>query len=156
MLEWKRGWERRHIKREQENFPWQPTHSNQPGLKEWKIPSLKTREAEAGGFLSSKPAWSTEWVPGQPGLHRETLSRKTNKQTKKTKQNTTKRNNIQGWRDGSTVMISAHTQKAKPGLAHACNPSVGWVNWQDLQVVNLTENWELQVLQETLPWRNKV
>jgi hypothetical protein len=34
-----------------------------------------TREAEAGGFLSSRPAWSTEWVPGQPGLHRETLSR---------------------------------------------------------------------------------
>jgi hypothetical protein len=36
-----------------------------------------TWEAEAGGFLSSRPAWSTEWVPGQPGLHRETLSRKT-------------------------------------------------------------------------------
>jgi hypothetical protein len=34
-----------------------------------------TREAEAGGFLSSRPPWSTEWVPGQPGLHRETLSR---------------------------------------------------------------------------------
>jgi hypothetical protein len=33
-----------------------------------------TREAEAGGFLSSRPAWSTEWVPGQPELHRETLS----------------------------------------------------------------------------------
>jgi hypothetical protein len=31
-------------------------------------------EAEAGGFLSSRPAWSTAWVPGQPGLHRETLS----------------------------------------------------------------------------------
>jgi hypothetical protein len=33
-----------------------------------------TWEAEAGGFLSSRPAWSTEWVPGQSGLHRETLS----------------------------------------------------------------------------------
>jgi hypothetical protein len=30
-----------------------------------------TWEAEAGGFLSSRPAWSTEWVPGQPGLYRE-------------------------------------------------------------------------------------
>jgi hypothetical protein len=38
-----------------------------------------TREAEAGGFLSSRPAWSTERVPGQPGLHRETLSQKTQK-----------------------------------------------------------------------------
>jgi hypothetical protein len=35
-----------------------------------------TPEAEAGGFLSSRPVWSTEWVPGQPGLHRETLSQK--------------------------------------------------------------------------------
>jgi hypothetical protein len=43
-----------------------------------------TWEAEAGEFLSSRPAWSTELVPGQPGLHRETLSRKqTNKQTNK-------------------------------------------------------------------------
>jgi hypothetical protein len=38
-----------------------------------------TWEAEAGGFLSSRPVWSTKWVPGQPGLHRETLSQKTKK-----------------------------------------------------------------------------
>jgi hypothetical protein len=41
-----------------------------------------TWEAEAGRFLSSRPAWSTKWVPGQPGLHRETLSRKTRKKKK--------------------------------------------------------------------------
>jgi hypothetical protein len=45
-----------------------------------------TREAEAGGFLSLRPAWSTKWVLGQPGLYREILSQKTktktNKQTK--------------------------------------------------------------------------
>jgi hypothetical protein len=40
-----------------------------------------TWEAEASRFLSSRPAWSTELVPGQPGLHKETLSLKqTNKQ----------------------------------------------------------------------------
>jgi hypothetical protein len=44
-----------------------------------------TWEAEAGGFLSSRPAWSTEWGPGQPGLHRETLSQKTKKKKKKKK-----------------------------------------------------------------------
>jgi hypothetical protein len=33
-----------------------------------------TWEAEAGRFLSSRSAWSIKWVPGQPGLHRETLS----------------------------------------------------------------------------------
>jgi hypothetical protein len=38
-----------------------------------------TREAEADGFLSSRPAWSTKWVPGQPGLHRETLSQRKKK-----------------------------------------------------------------------------
>jgi hypothetical protein len=43
-----------------------------------------TWEAEAGGSLSLRPAWSTEWIPGQPGLHRETLS------WNKTKQNKTK------------------------------------------------------------------
>jgi hypothetical protein len=42
-----------------------------------------TWEAEAGGFLSSRPAWSTERVPEQPGLYRETLSRKTKKKKKK-------------------------------------------------------------------------
>jgi hypothetical protein len=39
----------------------------------WYIPW----EAEAGGFLNLRPAWSTEQVLGQPGLHREILSRKT-------------------------------------------------------------------------------
>jgi hypothetical protein len=34
-----------------------------------------TWEAEAGGFLSSRPAWSTQWVPGQPRLCRETVSK---------------------------------------------------------------------------------
>jgi hypothetical protein len=38
-----------------------------------------TCEAEAGGFLSSRSAWSTKWVPGQPGLHKETLSQKKKK-----------------------------------------------------------------------------
>jgi hypothetical protein len=55
-----------------------------------------TWEAEAGGFLSSRPTWSTEWVPGQPGLHRQTLSWKTKKQTNNNNKN-------MGWRDGSVV-----------------------------------------------------
>jgi hypothetical protein len=44
-------------------------------------------QEEAGGFLRLRPAWSTKWVPGQPGLYRETLSwkkkKKKYKQTKK-------------------------------------------------------------------------
>jgi hypothetical protein len=46
-----------------------------------------TWEAEAGRFLSLRPAWSTKWVPGQPGLHRKTLSRKTKKQKTKKQKN---------------------------------------------------------------------
>ena len=37
-------------------------------------PSIQ--EAEAGESLSSRPTWSTERVPSQPGLHREILSQK--------------------------------------------------------------------------------
>jgi hypothetical protein len=33
------------------------------------------REAESGS-PNSRPAWSTQWVPGQPELHRENLSQK--------------------------------------------------------------------------------
>ena len=44
-----------------------------------------TQEAEAGRSLCLRPAWSTEWVPGQPGLHRETLSQKQTNKQKKTK-----------------------------------------------------------------------
>ena len=45
----------------------------QPGVVVYSF-NPSTWEAEAGGFLSLKPAWSTKGVPGQPGLlHRETL-----------------------------------------------------------------------------------
>jgi hypothetical protein len=45
-----------------------------------------TWEAETGGFLSSRPAWSKERVPGQPGLNRETLSQRKKKKRKKKKE----------------------------------------------------------------------
>ena len=38
-----------------------------------------TQEAEAGRSLSLRPDLSTEQVPVQPGLHRETLSQTTTK-----------------------------------------------------------------------------
>jgi hypothetical protein len=53
--------------------------------------SLSICEAEAGRSLSSRPAWSTERVPAQPGLYRGSLSqtnKQTNKQTKPNKQKT--------------------------------------------------------------------
>ena len=41
---------------------------------------------EAGRFLSSRAAWSTEWFPRQPGPYREILSRKNKNKQKKTTQ----------------------------------------------------------------------
>ena len=39
---------------------------------------------EAGRFLSSRPVWSTKWVPGQPGLYKKTLSWKDKQKNKRT------------------------------------------------------------------------
>jgi hypothetical protein len=40
--------------------------------------NLSTWEAEADRFLSLRPAWSTDWVPGQLALHWETLFQNNN------------------------------------------------------------------------------
>jgi hypothetical protein len=70
--------------------------------------NLSTREAEAGGFLSSRPAWSTKWVPGQPGLYRETLSQKTKKKEKK-KKNWTYSSVAEGWPSAQETLGSKHS-----------------------------------------------
>jgi hypothetical protein len=44
-----------------------------------------SQEAEAGRSLSLRPDWRAEEVPGQPGLHRETLSQKPKIKTTKQK-----------------------------------------------------------------------
>jgi hypothetical protein len=46
-----------------------------------------TWETETGSFLSSRASWSTEWVPAQPGLYKETLFRGTKKRKIKKKRN---------------------------------------------------------------------
>jgi hypothetical protein len=66
-----------------------------------------TWEAEAGGFLSSRPAWSTEWVPGQPGLLRETLSQKT-------KQNKTKQTNKK--QEKMCIMAQCYSSKGSRNM----------------------------------------
>ena len=45
-----------------------------------------TWEAEAARFVSSKPAWTSPWAPGQPGLHREACLGKRNLSRKKSYQ----------------------------------------------------------------------
>jgi len=53
------------------------------GLQKWAVArqwkqafNPSTWEAEARGSLSLRARWSTEQVPGQLGLHRETLFQK--------------------------------------------------------------------------------
>ena len=36
--------------------------------------NFRNQEREAGRPMGLRPMWSTEQVPGKPGLHRETLS----------------------------------------------------------------------------------
>ena len=48
-------------------------------------PSIQ--EAEAGRFLSSRPAWSTDWIPGLPGLHTEKPCLKNQKSNSKSNNN---------------------------------------------------------------------
>jgi hypothetical protein len=80
-----------------------------------------TREAEAGGFLSSRPAWSTKWVPGQPGLHRETLSRKTKKKEKE----------------------EGRRQRMKEGQANKCMKCDSWniVNFLGIATQSSSHTW---------------
>jgi hypothetical protein len=51
-------------------------HAFNPSIWEWEV----------GRFLSLRPAWSIKWVPGQPGLHRETLYQKNKNKIKKNQQ----------------------------------------------------------------------
>ena len=44
-----------------------------------------TWEAKAARFVSSKPTWTSQWAPGQPGLHREAYLGKRNLSRKKKK-----------------------------------------------------------------------
>ena len=71
-----------------ENAPW----------RWWRTPFIPAlgRQKQAD-LLSSRPAWSTQQVPGQPGLHGEALSQKTKKNTikKERKKETKKETNTE-------------------------------------------------------------
>jgi hypothetical protein len=57
-----------------------------------------TRKAETGKFLSSRPAWSTERVPGQKPCLKNKTKQNNNNNNNKNKNSKTKQ---MGWRDGS-------------------------------------------------------
>jgi hypothetical protein len=53
----------------------------QPRVDRWIVIHLWS-EMDYYSVIKMRPAWSTEWVPGQLGLQRETLSWKTKNKTK--------------------------------------------------------------------------
>ena len=67
---------------DQSRATWEPISKNQILGVVAHIFNPSIQEAEAGRFLGSRPPWSTKWVLGQPGLFRETLSRKNTKKKK--------------------------------------------------------------------------
>ena len=73
----------------------------------------RTREAKVGGFLSSRPAWSTKWVPVQPGLYRETLSWKTKKKERDRQTDTDRQTGRQWW---YTPLIPTLSRRARGSL----------------------------------------
>lgn len=62
-------------------------------------------EAKAGESISSRSIWSSEQVPGQPSLHRNTLSPKT-----KQKQKNPKTNNNKKRPENTTVQLINYTR----------------------------------------------
>jgi hypothetical protein len=83
-----------------------------------------TWEAEAGGFLSSRPAWSTEWVPGQPRLHRETLSGKN--------KNKNKNKNLSHWRHSGCLEPHTCSLGTQPPILKTYMPDSSLVSWTGL------------------------
>lgn len=77
-----------------------------------------TQEAREGGFLSLMPTGSKERVPGQPGVHRETMSQKHHERKKVGKEKGKegrKEGDREGGREGgkSKIILFVVTQPQK-------------------------------------------
>jgi hypothetical protein len=86
-----------------------------------------TWEAEAGGFLSLRPAWSIKVSSGQPGLHREILFRKTKKKQKKNKkkpkkQKTNKKKTKKEKKRKEKKRKEKKKEKSQANFCYICKP----------------------------------
>ena len=68
--------------------------------------------------MSSRPAWSIEWVPGQLGLKRDPVSKKTKKRKKKTSTRLMPRPD----KDTHKKIIPPQKEKEKQGIKLKTNP----------------------------------
>jgi hypothetical protein len=74
--------------------------------------------------VSSRSSWSTKQVPGQPGLHRETLSQKKKKQKQKTKNKKQKTKNKKQKTKNKAKQSKAKQSKAKQSTQQNSSSSV--------------------------------
>lgn len=96
-------------------------HSCEPSLRDaLEAPRRETQELSTtlGLRVNSRPAWSTQQVPEQPGLHRETLSQTNKKLLQGGGDNELKRSNQPGlgsMKGGDEPQGPVH---AKPRIYH--------------------------------------
>ena len=98
-----------------------------------------TWEAEEGRFLSSRPTWAIEWVPGQPRLHKETRSQKKKKQKKKKR----KRKKRRRWLSGKDPLLWKQKDLSSH-LPHTCRTACGYSNtrvrwWKNTDSASLAQ-----------------
>ena len=94
-----------------------------------------TWEEEVGRFLSSRPAWSTEWVPGHPELHRETLSQKSKKHQKQTNKKKKPTKQTKKSTDCSSRGLEFKSQQPHGGSQPSVmrSDALFWCVWRQLQ-----------------------
>jgi hypothetical protein len=104
-----------------------------------------TWEAEAGRFLSLRPAGSTEWVPGQPGLHKETLCQKDKTNKKQTMLWCCERRCLHGWLIPLKMAITL-CFRCHPDQKYFCKTSAASTYLFRLEMTShflLTRDWRL-------------
>ena len=86
-------------------------------------------EAEAGGHLSSRPVWSIEWVPGHPGIHKETLPwKKKVQKTKKILKKIKKKQQLYSLPLGTDNAVLCYICSRNHAPAHVCSSVDGFVS----------------------------
>ena len=110
-----------------------------------------------GGFLSSRPAWSTKWVSGQPGLYREILSRENKQANKQNNKKPQTKPLILLLFSEICVVISADLQLflCSANIEHEEPRAKGghWRN-EDPQVAVMGRDWEhCQELRSQVSWQ---
>jgi hypothetical protein len=107
-----------------------------------QIGNSSTWEVEAGEFLSSRPDWSTEWVPGRPGATQRNPVSKNRTEQNRTEQNRTEQNRTEQKRNetkqNKTKQNKTKQNKTKQILSETTMIIIVWLflSFSRLEIVN--------------------